>query len=469
MITTEKIKTIANSVTEKRGLLVNSGSGRKPVTVARLNDWQYLERSLQRLLAAWGRNFCEWDDKTTLHRQVWEHAEAVRRIRERLADFPGSAQHMDAPVSQSLEELGNTVLLAPSFEDALDGIYQLLTNALMKSYLDYAQAAHPVHDAPTIAMLHQIIGIKEGQRLWFRGYRRRHPHTIDAEYSARIETAIARCAHLSQAMPVDETNPAQPVGTRTDFRLPAVVGRPASTIPRYNFMPYLEADFAASLETRRLFWCYGYMLEQGLAEDQLRWIYDGHWMPWEFLQDISRHLWDESRHGDSGHSRLLDFGITIDEIGFPQSISEGDNLAEPLSRHELYERIFSCGMIAETGHFVVKREAYDDFKAGGDLESAEMMLFDIIDETAHVQYAHKWLPVLAEGAGVDNSDYRERGAKMREQRQREFDERVKGYADLPRNADDPNYAFYQKLLQIMRDKKPLANAASCPPRTRKPM
>ena len=141
-----------------RKVLVTSDPSRKPVTVARLSDWQYLERSLHRLLAAWGRNFSEWDDKTALHRQVWEHAEAVRQIRERLAAFPGSIKNLDAPVAKSLEELGNAVLLAPSFEDALDGIYQLLTNALMKSYLDYAQAAHPVHDAPTIAMLHQIIG-----------------------------------------------------------------------------------------------------------------------------------------------------------------------------------------------------------------------------------------------------------------------------------------------------------------------
>ena len=79
--------------------------------------------------------------------------------------------------------------------------------------------------------------------------------------------------------------------------------------------------------------------------------------------------------------------------------------------------VFEIGMVAETGHFTVKREAYEDFKAGGDLESAEMMLFDIIDESAHVQYAHQWLPALAEHAGVDNADYRERGVRERQRRQ----------------------------------------------------
>jgi hypothetical protein len=58
---------------------------------------------------------------------------------------------------------------------------------------------------------------------------------------------------------------------------------------------------------------------------------------------------------------------------------------------------------------------------------------------------------------------------MRAQMQQDLVERVKGYADLPRGADNPDYAFYQHLLQVMRDKKPLSNVATCPPRSPKPM
>lgn len=471
-MTTETLngtRTIAtNEPPAARELLVAPDSGRKPKTVARLSDWEYLERAIHRLLAAWGRNFCDWDDKTALHRHIWEQAECVRRLRDRLTQFPGSTNNLDVAVSSKLEMLGNAVLCAPSFEDAIDGIYQQLTGALVKSYLDYAQAAHPIHDAPTIAMLHEIVGIKEQQRLWLRQYRRRHKHKKNAAYRARIEQALADCDHLAHALPV-ENDVAQPVGVNTDFRLPAVAARPANVQPKHDFMAFIDADFSGSIETRRLFWAYAYMLEQSLADDQLHWIYDGHWMPWEFLQDVSRHLWDESRHGDSGHSRLLDFGITMQQIGFPHTTPQGDNRAEPMSREQLYERVFFIGMVAETGHFVVKREAYDDFKAGGDLESAEMMLFDIIDESTHVQYAHKWLPILAEGAGLDASNYRERGARERAQRQIEHDENLVKSAALPRDENDADYAFYQQLLAIMRDKQPLSNAQTCPPRSPKPM
>ncbi|HEX8550046.1 MAG TPA: hypothetical protein VF681_00685 [Abditibacteriaceae bacterium] len=442
---------------------------RKAVTVDRLKDWQYLERSLHRMIAGWGRYLTEWDDIVVCHRHVWEQSECVRRLRDRLGQFPGAAQHLDAPVSVRLEKLVNTVLLAPSFEDALSGMYQVLMGALCRSYQLYAASAHQVHDAPTIATLHEVIGFHEQMRLWLRDYRRRNPHTINEAYKNAIDAELANCGGLLEALPV-EGDGAAPVGVNTDFRLPAKPGRPPGSLPGYAIKPYLSVDFQTSLEARRLFWAYAYMLEMNLAMDQLRWIYDGHFMPWDFLQDISRHLWDESRHGDSGHSRLLDFGITIPDIGFPPYVdADTEDQVAPLSPEELYETVFSIGLIAETGHFTVKRQAYDDFLEGGDLESAEMMLFDIIDETTHVQYAHKWLPLLAEKAGVDNTDYKERAARMRRETQQKHHENLHEWANLPRDLGHPTYAKYQELLEIMRERQPLLNAQTCAPRDPLPM
>src|SRR5690606_27982193 len=126
--------------------------------------------------------------------------------------------------------------------------------------------------------------------------------------------------------------------------------------------------------------------EKNLPDAQLVWIYDGHYMPWDWHHDISRHLWDESRHGDSGYSRLQDFGISLDEVGFATyeeddraktltayAEQHGISLDEAYAQHreilapyrmehktkaELYDDIFFIGMCAETGHFVVKNESY---------------------------------------------------------------------------------------------------------------
>lgn len=443
-----------------KAVQVDAATRTKPKNLFRLYDWEYLERSMHRLLAGWGRNFSEWDDKTAVHRHVWQTSECVKRLRKRISEFPGG--NLDVPVSRRLETFANTVLLAPSFEDALDGIYQEFAGALIHSYLMYIRSAHAIHDAPTIAILQEILTIKEEERLWFRSYRRQNPHTADASYLKNIRSEVNALGHFLEAIPLREgEEKAEPAGLRTDFLLTHRVGQPKGSERKHDLFPYLQAEFTTNAEARRLFWCYGYMLERSLADDQLAWIYDGHFMPWAFHEDISRHMWDESRHGDSGHSRLLDFGITIQDIGYMphENLGGTEPVRKPFTPAELYERIFFIGMVAETGHFHVKREAYEDFKARGDFESAEMMLFDIVDESTHVQYAHQWLPVLAEkGAVAHHADYRARAAKVREEKQEALLSNVARFRKelVFDEARNPDYAFYRKLLRIIQEKQPLA-------------
>jgi hypothetical protein len=152
-------------------------------------------------------------------------------------------------------------------------------------------------------------------------------------------------------------------------------------------------------------------------------------------------------------------------------VDDSDNGAlDPMTPAELYEAVFFICMIAEQGHFTVKNEAYDDFKGGEDLESAEMMLFDIIDETTHVQYGHKWLPELARHAGLDNTGYRERAAAVRNEYQvAEKSGTERCLRLLPRKAGFAPWDHYQNLLQRIRACTPLTNAATCPNRSPKPM
>lgn len=449
---------VTETTTTARAVLVEPQTRMRPVTVYRLNEWQYLERSIQRLLAAWGRSVEEFYDKSAIHKFVWEQAECVRRLRERIDQFPGES--CDLPVDHRLEELGNTVLLAPSLEDALDGLFSLLTGPLIVSYITYTRSAHGVHDAPTIAMLHEIVGIKEQQRLWFRDYRRRRPHTTDRAYADAVGQALAACGGLAEPLPVRRA--AQPVGLNTNYRLPKLSARPARYLHRHGIWEWTHVFFPTDIEMRRLFWCYGYLMEKNIPDDQLNWLWSGHFMPWEFQYDVARHLWDESRHGDSGASRLADFGISLEEIGFPNYGEQETGELDVLTPAQLYEAVFYIGMIAETSNFTVKQEAYQDFRDGGDLESAEMMLFDIIDENAHVQYAHKWLPVIARHAGLDNTDYKERAKKIRDENLANSLVKIEQGLRRPHDAD---YHFVRRLIERMRAIQPLTNAATCPRRS----
>jgi hypothetical protein len=295
-------------------VLVGTDSGRKPKNVALLSDWCYIEHSLMRLLAAWGRYIADWDDKVALHRHLWEQSECVQILRNRLSEFPGTTGNLDTPVSRRLESLTNTVLQAPSFEDAIDGIYSVLNSALTTAYLSYGGSAHPVHDAPTLAALRHILGFKNGMRAWLRDYRARHPHTLDADYRAAIARELEECGELQAAQAVESGEVAAPCGVNTDFRQPLRPVPPTGATVVGDMGPFVRVDFSRSVETRRLWWCIAYAYEMTLAEEMLRWVWAAHFMPWEYQKELARHLWDESRHGDSGYSRLRDFGISLTDI-----------------------------------------------------------------------------------------------------------------------------------------------------------
>ena len=487
------------SGTPKRTILVESTSRRIPLTVFRLSVWQYLERSIHRMLCGWARHQTEWDDVSAHHRQIWDQTEIVNRLRRRMEQFPGGKA--DAPVNQAWETMVETVIDAPTFEDAIDGIFLFLGSALTKAYRTYVAGVHPVHDAPTISTLTEIIDIRDTHEAWVRAYRIRRPHRTDPSYEERVIHALERLNEPALFEPPDRDKPgARPVGVVSGFRLPARAGRPLGSDASIELFPYIRCDFTSSVEARRLFWAIGYMREKNLAIDMVRWLFDGHHMPWEWTRDVSRHLWDESRHGDSGFERLKDWGIDLGEVGMithdsewirkdppdgmtaeawanevtriPQArVDDSDSATlDPMTPAELYEAVFFICMIAEQGHFTVKNEAYDDFKGGQDLESAEMMLFDIIDETTHVQYGHKWLPELARHADLDNSGYRERAATIRSERQaEEISGTERCQRLLPRQPGYAPWDHYQNLLRRIRACAPLTNAATCQQRSPKPM
>jgi hypothetical protein len=481
------------SDTKKRKVLVSSHTRRVPEFVRQLNEWQYLERTLHRLMAAWGRHHTEVEDKAALHRHVWEQAEIIRRLRERIDQFPGGKP--DGAVHPTFEKLANLALFAPNFQDALDAIYHYLLRALVRVYAEHVQNAHPIHDAPTIALLHEINTLKEQHYFWYRDYRRRNPHATTAEYRKTLENEIAELHGFRVPMPAFEGEGAKPCGLDREFLLPQSSGRPRDWRSRHDIMPYFSADFSDCVESRRLFWAIGYFWEINLPDDQLKWLYYGQRMPWSWHHDISRHLWDESRHGLSGYSRLRDWGISLSNVGLPpygdtgrRSFPPGTPLKQrvldpfleedavdflapgiPMSAADLYEAVFYIGMIAENGHFGVKNEAYDDFREGKDFESAEMMLFDIIDETTHVQYAHRWLPLLAEHAGLDHTGYRERAAKIRGQAQEEEMHRAQEAQSLPRTPGFIPWDHYQDLLHRIRDATPFTPGFTPVRRSHKPM
>jgi hypothetical protein len=460
-----------------------------------LSNWRYIEHSALRIVAGWGRSAGDWEDKLAVCYHVWLQAQVVDRMRKRLDMYPGGKP--DAAVNAVFERLCNAVLTAPSWPDAMAGLHGVLNPLLLRTYTDYIASTHKVHDRPTHELLREVMELKRQQAQWYEDFRRRHPHTIDDGYRRRIDAALAPLnGHLLGVVEVGSDAVARACGAATDFRLPITPGRVKNWDKAPNVIPLLEMDWNQSIEARRLFFMIGYCWEMGVAEQQLRWIYHAEFMPWEFIYNEARHMWDESRHGNSGYHRLRDFGLDFEHFGYSSYGVSGEGTLLPMTPKDVYEAFYGVTQIAETGYFATKRYCFDDFAAHGDDASAEMMQYDIIDETSHVEYGRIWLEEMARRAGVDK-DYRKRGAADRAAAQAKSDERVammrriaQGYdpeppptvpahggecvnpGSVPAAAELRNpktHAHYQWLLKELRGQLPFKNAADAPVRPNLPM
>ena len=461
-----------------------------PENAETLNVWRHLEYGVLRIIAGWGRQASDWEDKLAVCYHVWLQAEIVERLRNRLQMFPPHKPEL--PVDKAYATLLNSVLLAQDFDAAMTGVQELLNPGLTNAYRTYLADSHPVHDKPTHDLLREIIELKQKQADWFKDYRRRHTASPATQYVETIRAGIADADGFMSALPI-RGGTADLVGKDTAFLMPITPGR----LPRWNeapnIFPLLEVDWSTNVEARRLYFMIGYFWEMGVAEHQLRWIYYADFMPWEFIYEESRHMWDESRHGNSGLSRLRDFGLDIQDVGYSSYGAQGDGYLPPMTPRDVYEAFYSVTQIAERGFFKTKTYCFEDFAAGGDAASAEMMQYDIIDETSHAEYGRKWLSEMATQAGVEE-DWVKRGSVDREAAQNGSDARVAAYrtyaeagqADAPLviEGDSPNVVpvgnhrvlldpsvreHYQNLLQTLRDQLPLTNAATAPERPNLPM
>ncbi len=463
-----------------------------PDCYVRMAGWRYVEHSVLRMLAGWGRSACDWEDKLAVCHHVWLQAEIVERLRRRLDMFPGGKA--EQPVAKVYEEVCNTILLAPSWQDFVHALGSMLTPTLVRTYEGYAAAAHPVHDKPTFELIREIMAIKTQQSHWYADFKKRYPHKIETKYAQRVEAALASVNDFSAVIECNAPF-ADVCGKNTEFRLIKTPGRVREWNLAPDVMPFLQVDWSRSVEARRLFFAIGYFWEMGVAESQLTWIYYADFMPWAFTYAEARHLWDESRHGDSGLARLRDFGLDVRDVGYSSYGASGAGTLEPLTPRGLYDSFYTITQIAETGYFETKRYCFEDFGNGHDDASAEMMQFDIIDETSHVEYGRIWLDEMASRAGV-TEDYREKGKVDRASAQRHSDQRVaefrdvlaRGVAPAPAASSgesniynpasvtaaqtllDPKAkAHYEWLLQMLRDKQPLRNRLDAPVRPNLPM
>ena len=281
--------------------------------------------------------------------------------------------------------------------EALAGIYLVLKQNLLDAYRAYINNTFDIYDYPTLPVLKKVIRVTEDQVEWAKQTINMLTDSGEKKRSAERWMQFTRDV-LDTLGGVAGTNE-----TRETFPVPS----PAYTTPlpfaeaRRDERFYLQMAMPPMPERDSPDWTrwqfMGYATEMQAAETLATCLWEIEGMDREFYYDVCRHCWDEVRHSQLGCGRLEQLGQHISD--FPHSVGSyaWRQLFHPVIRY------WALTYVIEADSFSLKHESYQHYQAQGDYESAQAIMYDIIDETLHVRWGAKWVPPLMKQFGYTQS------------------------------------------------------------------
>ena len=178
-----------------------------------LNRYRYIEYETIRILAAWLPATARMDYKLALGRFLWEEAQHVQHLYQRLREVQTPA--FRPPDDPALEELMAEAINAPDERSLLTGLFRVIKPALMNAYRWHSQQTFANPDAPTLYALKHILLDEAEHVTWAQAEFAEHPAGDWERYIAEL---LAHAGGITGDEPRAE-KPAQP-GARIPFSAP---------------------------------------------------------------------------------------------------------------------------------------------------------------------------------------------------------------------------------------------------------
>jgi hypothetical protein len=342
-----------------------------------------------------------WELKAALGRHLYEDAEAVAALRDRVLDLRQNPSVLDREPDQRLSLLMDELLHARTDEELLVGLYEVVKPALLAAQRDYARTTQQIVDQPTVRLLRSTIADLEDQVAW--GQRavellvdERGRREDVAEFAKNLRGFLSSAGGIS-----GEESGANPVAGRR-WRSSTTVSLPPQAI-RDERMPAKTTLFRVGTpdlyrsddenQRRLLHMMRTRQEEMVVAELVAAVIWERQNEPWEFTHDLARHEWDEMRHGLFGQAALEAEGV--DWMAYPQFTGDYDINATnlPSARYAWLLGIEQNAM-RRTG----KRAEYEFCRDEAQHPlMTQFQDFDWADEVKHVHIGREWTTHLYDG------------------------------------------------------------------------
>jgi len=367
----------------------------------------YLERSLILSQAGWLPAVERLDVKAALARLLWEDAVTADGLRNRVLELRYPSRVIAPDHHRAAIALFDGARNAPGQEAFLLGLAQVLLPAICTAYTAYEQLSDRLSDGPSARLLKHALIDKHAH---IAELTQLADQLLDQAPGLRAEATAWAAALAEQIATFGETMLAEPAGDvqetlpgRLPFTLPVNPGRdPRFARVRYYWPHIVDPDFPSNegidLQLRSAI---GHLNEVWAAEICAANLYNfADTLGWEFIRDLARWTYDESRHCLMGLERLTEWGFA------PASLPLGDYIYVATRQQE---PLFGLAMIFyfETKYIHRGRERIKTFTAYADQTSRHDYEFDWADETFHAEYGKRWLTVLLKGRTTSPHDLQE--------------------------------------------------------------
>jgi len=369
-----------------------------------LKRFYIFERQLMRALAGWYIQTPGVELKFFLGGEQWLSSQHADSLRARVLELRYPRRDVDKKWDQDLLVFMDELLKAANLSEFLAGVYDVALAALRDEIQEYLDRTDPLDDAPTVYRLRHIA-YDTATRIEQMHLLEQPDATDTSEWRDYLSQRLASIGGLSglherDAAPIDPGRPGFQVqrSARRDPRFRTA----RFHLPHEN--KYDKAGAAAwkrieSLDKRvamQVWSAISHFNEIWAGEAPASVLFDLSGEPWDFYLDLSRWIWDETRHSMMGYRAMQGWGWDV-----PSLIPYGDALYNALGPMPPAQRLallyyFEEGLLRSG----TKQVELKILEASGDDGSAHDMDYDWADEAIHVGYGFKWLRHLL---GDDNA------------------------------------------------------------------
>ena len=359
-----------------------------------LGDFQ---TELARTLAGFLPSLVVWQQRKELPHLTFRLLRRVQDLRQRGRELGVSFGEMHFSGAVAGRALLDKLCHAPSPADLFQAGMVVVDTALIKAIDDYLKRNDDIYDLPSVASLEADRDELKAQIAWAQNALRQLADEQDSVPSQQFLRAISEaCVDLPKILSEHNARPTDAIKTgRRIGMLPFDDAKLPSGFHHLEFGPEAlakDADYAA----RSRYHAVNFLQEVQAADSCASMLFEAPDMPWDFFLDLSRHTWDEARHAMFGEAKLAELGTSAAAAGLSTKAYCMRQTLTPLDR-------YAALSTQEADAFPGKHAGLKDAIAHNDALSARAWSYDIADETQHLRFGTKWIPVMIEKIGEPRS------------------------------------------------------------------